>query len=256
MGGMVGESLRKVPLANLAIFLSNSWQNLNGMRWDHKFHTMQHIKLSRKYLGSDDFLDDWFCQIHTCQYMHICTNGSVQILELKSPCYITYQVQSKYCMSYTDCRLQLEAWKAHCRLQLDCRLHIATLNLQHTTSLPNISAVPVPIQQRRETFTLWFHSYHAAVMNECTKSLPRTKSLALWLLIEHINIYDNMQMLAQCPISCTHLPTKKQPKRQENKREQEEENMEKCSNPLFFGLNLWYSIWTIILPASKFQIDI
>ena len=134
--------------------------------------------------------------------------------------------------------------------------YIATLNLQDTTSLPNISAVPVPIQQRRETFTLWFHSDHAAVMNECTKSLPRTKSLALWLLIEHINIYDNMQMLAQCPFSCTHLPTKKQPKRQENKREQEKENMEKCSNPLFFGLNLWYSIWTIILPASKFQIDI
>ena len=238
-------TLRKVPLANLAIFLSNSSrQNLDGMRWDHNFHSMQHIKLSTKYLGSDDFLDDWFCQIHTCQYRHICTNGSVQILELKSPCYIPGAVK----ILHVIYRLQIAAGSMEG--------YIATLNLQDTTSLPNISAVTVPIQQRRETFTLWFHSDHAAVMNECTKSLPRTKSLALWLLIEHINIYDNMQMLAQCPFSCTHLPTKKQPKRQENQREQEEENMEKCSNPLFFGLNLWYSIWTIILPASKFQIDI
>jgi hypothetical protein len=45
-------------------------------------------------------------------------------------------------------------------------------------------------------------------------------------------------------------------KTRENQREQEEENLEKCRNPLFIGLNLWYNIWTIILPASKFQIDI
>lgn len=49
--------------------------------------------------------------------------------------------------------------------------------------------------------------------------LPRTKLLALWLLIEHISIYDSLQMLAQCPFPCTHLPTKKQPKRQENQME-------------------------------------
>ena len=166
------------------------------------------------------------------------------------------------CSQNTACHIQIAdcSWKhgmhiADCSWIADCALQRWIFSTPHHSQ----TSLQYQYQFNRDgkpTFTLWFHSDHAAVMNECTKSLPRTKSLALWLLIEHINIYDNMQMLAQCPFSCTHLPTKKQPKRQENQREQEEENMEKCSNPLFFGLNLWYSIWTIILPASKFQIDI
>jgi hypothetical protein len=71
--------------------------------------SMQHIKLSTKYLGPDDFLDDyWFCQIHTYQFRHICTNGSVLILELKIPCYIPGAVKILHIIY----RLQLEAWKA------------------------------------------------------------------------------------------------------------------------------------------------
>jgi hypothetical protein len=50
---------------------------------------------------------------------------------------VTYLVQSKYCISYTDC-----SWKHG-------RLHCIDES-SYTTSLPNISSVP--IQQRQETY--------------------------------------------------------------------------------------------------------